>query len=209
MTESEYIKQNKLGFEGDLFARNKFQDIIESNGINTVVETGTYLGSTTRYFAQWADIVHTIEINKYNYEKAKSNLYDCSNVKMHFGNSSQELAKVIATLDKSQPVLFFLDAHWEDYNPLLAELKVIALAGLKPFIAIHDFKVPNKPELGFDSYKGQDYEWDWIKAGIEEIYDEGGYKVEYNSEASGAKRGIIYISPNDTKYTNSSEQNNA
>jgi hypothetical protein len=91
--------------------------------------------------------------------------------------------------------LFFCDSHWGPNNPLLEELKIIKAAGHKPHIIIHDFKVPGHPELGYDTYNGQDYEFDWIKAGIEEIYGTDGYGIKYNSDAIGAKRGIIYIYP--------------
>ena len=187
-----YIAQNKLGFEGDVFAKEKMKHIIESNGIKTIVETGTYLGSTTKWFSQWADKVHTFEVKQDHFNKAKEALKGCNNITMHLGNSAYELSKVIG--DLSDKTFFFLDAHWEDYNPLLDELKVIADSGLKPIIAIHDFKVPDHPELGFDSYKGQDYDLEWIKPSLKLIYGED-YLIKYNTEATGAKRGIIYIYP--------------
>lgn len=193
MTRQEYLKQNEVGFENDSFAREKFKHIIESNNIKTVIETGTYLGSTTKWLSQWTDTVHTIELNPENYNKAVRNLKENRNVEVWHGNSS-ELLKEILALHKDEPLFIFLDAHWNDFNPLLDELKVIADNKLKPIIAIHDFKVPGHPELGFDSYNGQDYDWDWIKDSVKEIYGED-FTVEYNSEAAGAKRGIVFIYP--------------
>lgn len=193
MTRQEYLEQNKAGFENDKFAREKFKHIIESNNIKTVIETGTYLGSTTKWLSQWADTVHTIEVNPENYSKAVKNLRENNNVEVWQGNSA-ELLKEILPLHKDEPLFIFLDAHWESYNPLIDELKVIADNKLKPIIAIHDFKVPGKPELGYDSYQGQDYDWSWIRSSVENIYGED-YTIEYNSEATGAKRGIIYIHP--------------
>lgn len=193
MTELQYLQQNLLGFEGDTFARDKFKSIIDDYGIEVVVETGTYLGSTTRHLASWCKEVHTIEVNEKNYLQASKNLRD-SPARLWLGNSAQVLDKVLA-LVKGKPMFIFLDAHWESYNPLPEELRVIARHGLKPIIAIHDFKVPGHPELGFDSYKGQDYDFEWIRGGVVGIYGENGYTVEYNSEATGARRGIIYIYP--------------
>jgi hypothetical protein len=60
---------------------------------------------------------------------------------------------------------------------------------------IHDFKVPDHPELGFDSYDGQDYEWDWIEGHVEAIYGKDGYIKSYNTDAVGAKRGVVVIEP--------------
>jgi hypothetical protein len=90
-------------------------------------------------------------------------------------------------------VLLFLDAHWEASCPLLDELAAIAESGMKPIIAIHDFKVPNK-DFGFDSYNGQDYTWDWIAPSIEKIYGKD-FKHYYNTVAEGAKRGCVFIEP--------------
>lgn len=212
MTTQDYLKQNKAGFENDIIARERFKHIIESNKIDTIIETGTYLGSTTLWLSQWAEQVHTIEVKQEHFNQAKEVLKDCKNVSMYFGNSADKLKEVLLKIapikeaDKEKfiqykKVFLFLDAHWEDYNPLLKELDVISQFYIQPFIAIHDFKVPNHPELGFDSYKGQDYDFDWIKEGIEKIYGKTGYKVKYNSEATGAKRGICYLSKNE--YPNS------
>lgn len=201
MTAKEYLDQNKAGFENDSIAREKFKHIIESNRIKTVIETGTYLGSTTKWFSQWADKVYTVEVNAENYEKARWNLKDCKNVECHFGNSVDVLSKISNKITAHNispyggPLFLFLDAHWNNYNPLIDELSFIAKNLSLPFIAIHDFKVPGHPELGFDSYKGQDYDWEWIKESVESIYGKDGFEVEYNSEATGAKRGIIYLSP--------------
>src|SRR5690606_34701363 len=91
-------------------------------------------------------------------------------------------------------ILFFLDAHWQQYNPLLDELKVIAEAGLKPVIVIHDFKVPFRDDLGYDSYNGQDYDYTWIQDSLHAIYGSN-FTTRYNDQATGAKRGVIIIEP--------------
>lgn len=199
MTEIQYLTQNLLGFEGDTFARDQFEKIIIEEEILTVIETGTYLGSTTKHFATWGTKVHTIEVNENHFRKAQEALKDFPDVKLWYGNSPEILAQILSRLVTSEleKILFFLDAHWESYNPLLDELTVIANSGVvDPIIAIHDFKVPGHPELEYDSYKGQDYDLHWIEPKLIEIYrGVSNYRVEYNSEATGAKRGVIYIYP--------------
>lgn len=196
---TDYLKQNAIGFEGDTIARDKFKSIVTENKIHTIVETGTYRAATTLHFAEWAKQVHTVEVDKENFEYSKNILEGKENVKLHFGSSEKIMTSILGSMNlkstKKNNVLFFLDAHWNAFNPLLDELKTIAIYGLKPIIAIHDFKVPGHPELGFDTYGKIIYEWDWIKSSIEKIYGIDGYITEYNSEATGAKRGIIYIYP--------------
>lgn len=195
MTEQEYKQQNRLGFEGDTVAKEKMQKLITANDIKTVIETGTYLGSTTKHFSEWAEQVHTIEIKKEHFLEARDFLQDKKNVIMYHGNSPETLDNILSNIDKHELLFIFLDAHWNEYNPLLDELAVIAKHGFRPVIAIHDFKVPGHPELGFDQYKDITYEWNWIEESVKKIYHGVNFTIEYNHKATGAKRGIIYIYP--------------
>jgi hypothetical protein len=190
------IEQNRLGFEGDTFAFEKFRNLVSEHKIDCIIETGTFLGSTTKKFTEMVPEVHTIEVNENNFNNAVNYLKEIKNVHTYRGNSPDVLLYLFGNeISANKNILFFLDAHWNQYNPLLDELKVIAEHRLKPVIAIHDFKVPGHPELGFDTYKDIVYEFDWIKSSIENIYGPNGYNVEYNSDATGAKRGLIYITP--------------
>jgi len=196
---TDYLKQNALGFEGDTFAKQKFTDLCTQFKVHTIYETGTYKGGTTKQLATMAKQVHTIEINDENYAHAFNNLSGTPNVTLHKGSSDVVLDTLLAEINPKAPnksnIFCFLDAHWLAHNPLLNELAIIAKHNLKPVIAIHDFVVPNHPELGFDVYKDIVYNWEWIASSIETIYGKDKYVVEYNSEATGAKRGIIYIYP--------------
>lgn len=205
MTQA-YEKRNLEGFEGDTIMRDKFKQLIDDYEIGVVIELGTYLGGTTKQLASMVGHVVTVEINSEFYKRAKdflkttnplktkSDSIKIDNVTMYGEDSVTVLPSILEALSGSN-LLIFADSHWLDNNPLLAELEIIAQAGIKPVIAIHDFKVPEHPELGFDTYKDIVYEWSWIEESIERIYGKDGYKKEYNSQATGAKRGIIYIMP--------------
>ncbi len=197
MTHQEYIAQNKLGFEGDTFLKVKFEELIHDHKIEQVIETGSFRGCTTRELSRMVKHVYSIEVVEENFKAALVECFGLSNVAITKGSSEKVLPHLIRSLEYPANKLFFLDAHWQQYNPLLDELKVIAtyLSGKPPVIVIHDFKVPGNSELGFDSYAGQDYDFEWIKKDVEAIYGTDGYNVEYNSEATGAKRGVIILSP--------------
>lgn len=186
-------------FEVDAFGKDKylkmqFRNLMEKHDIDTVVETGTYKGQTTKALAYMVNMVHTIELNEAYYHEAFQELSDEHNVKMHLGSSPEIINSLHLELEQ-QNVLFFLDAHWYNYNPLLDELESIHDIGQRPVIVIHDFKVPAHPEFGFDTYNGQDYEWSWIKEHIDRIYGEGNYNYRYNTHAEGQMRGVIFIEP--------------
>lgn len=189
----DYETRNLKGFEGDEIMAGRIKELIKQYGINLVIEGGTYLGGTTRRFAMMCDEVLTIEVNEAYYIRAMETLKPCHNTEMFLG-STLEFLPVLLDICKKKNILFFSDAHWESHNPMLEELDIIAKSGLKPVIAIHDFKVPGHPELGFDTYKDIVYEWEWIRTSVEKIYGDK-FTLEYNSKAEGAMRGILYILP--------------
>ena len=190
----EYLDRNAKGYEGDEFIYIELKKLVDKFKINQIIETGTFLGGTTKRLAELADVI-TIEIVNDNYLKAKQNFDGVKNILALWGNSVDVLKNNLK-LYSHESLLFFLDAHWEQYCPLIDELKTIADHGIKPVIAIHDWKVPGRPDLGFDSYKGQDFTFEWIKDSLDNIYGVDGYSYHYNDQAEGAKRGVIYIYPN-------------
>lgn len=200
MTAADYAAQNALGFEGDTFLKAEIQRLVDKHEVKAIVETGTYMGATTLQFSHMVKCVVTVESEKTHFDAAFKMLQDHmpkdSDIYCHIGSSVDYLKKMIGRAWYHGSVLIFLDAHWGENNPLLQELAIIAETGIKPIIAIHDFKVPDRPELGFDTYGGQDYEWSWIADSIDRIYGAEGYTYHYNSEATGAKRGVVFIEPN-------------
>jgi hypothetical protein len=187
---SEQLARNLAGFEGDFYIGEEIKKLVQKFQINTIIETGTFLGGTTKKLAELAEKVYTIEVDTENIPEAKEFLKDCYNTTVIEG-SSPEVVRDLLKLDHGN-LLFFLDAHSHIYTPLLDELAVIAEANIKPVITIHDWKVPNQPDLGYDSYNGQDYTFEWIQLSIEAIYGDD-YAYYYNDKAEGAKRGVIYI----------------
>jgi hypothetical protein len=187
-------------FNGDTFAEKEFLKLKAEFGIVKAVETGTCFGSTTIFLAKNFGAVCTIEINKEYLSIAVDRFVEAGvrdTVKAYLGDSSVVLADIIKLHRVEDDTIFFLDAHWNNHCPLLEELAAIASAKLKPVIVIHDFKVPNEPELGFDSYDGQPFTYEWIKVFLDVIYGLGGYGFYYNTSETSTeiKRGIIYITP--------------
>lgn len=162
--------------------------------LNTFFETGTYHGNTTKIVSKYFDKVITIENNPDFYQIASNNLKDINNCDLYLGSSPEMMEKCIKKNNNS--IFFFLDAHWEDYFPLLDELKIIKMKNLKPVIAIHDFYVPDEngeAKFGFDSYHSQPLDFSYIKKSIEDIY-ENLYEIIY-STTSTTNSGVIFIYP--------------
>jgi FkbM family methyltransferase len=186
------FKKN-LEFNGDTILSNRIAFLVKKENIDNIVETGTFLGNTTRFFGKISKKVYSIESNKEFYNFAKERLDIGKNVKFYFGQSQDLLDKIIKKIDGK--TLFFLDAHWDKPCPTPHELDAIAKCKIKPFILIHDFKVPFHRELGWDIYPDFEYKFKNIKDKLDKIYGKGEYKYEYNKKAKGAKRGVILIYP--------------
>lgn len=176
----------------------EFLKLIQQFGIRTIIETGTYYGDTTGELLKMVPTVHSIEINSVYYAAARASLGSPAGLKLHLGNSPEVLIRIIPDCDDN--ILFFLDAHWYDHNPLLNELSVIARYEKKnAVIVIHDFKVPDHPEFGFDKFPdGAEYSIDMIRDHLNQIYGRN-YEFYYNTQAEGSRRGVIYIIPKGIK----------
>jgi hypothetical protein len=95
------------------------------------VETGTFLGQTTETASRMFETVHTVEVKKEYYEKAKIKFSNVSNVTCHLGDSSVLLGDICQKLDR--PTCFWLDGHWSAGDtgkgmknvPLYEELELI------------------------------------------------------------------------------------
>jgi len=178
----------------DTFAQKEFEKLQKKHNLKVAIETGTCLGYTTEFLSKIYEEVRTVEIVEDYLTIATTNrLDDCSNVKCYLGSSNKFMPKLLRGLGND--TFIFLDSHWQDYCPLKEELQAIADSGIEPVIAIHDFFVPNNDNLGYDSYNGQPFTFEWLKEDINAIYGEDNYNYYYNNESTGAERGIIYITP--------------
>lgn len=179
-------------FNGDHFIAKEFLNLKNKFNLNTAIETGTNKAHTTIFLASHFKTI-SIEIKPENYAISKNKLKDLNlSADLYLGSSEKVLNEILPKIDDN--TIFFLDAHWKEYCPLEDELKAIAKHKLKPIIAIHDFKEPTNT-LGYDSYNGQDFTFEWLEPRFKEIY--GRYNYYYNTpeKSVGCRRGIIYLTP--------------
>jgi hypothetical protein len=89
--------------------------------------------------------------------------------------------------------LYFLDAHWQEYWPLLDEIKAIRRE--TGVIVIHDMKVPGRPELGFDSYGGKALAYEYVREALR-LWSPG-HRITYNDRTDGCShpRGTGFVFP--------------
>ena len=181
---------DKYLYDEILNLKNKFN-------CSTFIETGTWNGTTISELTKHFDNLKTIEINLEKYIEAKQRNSQNKNVELYCGNSSDILPSI---LSKKNKYMFFLDAHWGDYWPLLDELKIIASFELTPVILIHDFFVPDmngKPKFGYDSYHGQPLDFNYVQKDIENIY--GKQYKNYCLQSTDINAGTGVFLPTNTE----------
>lgn len=81
--------------------------------IKTFVETGTYLGLTSKVASRIVVRVYTIEISENLFVSNLKKYSNYENISFIYGESEHELQKVL-NLDHSFPICFFLDAHFSE-----------------------------------------------------------------------------------------------
>lgn len=129
------------------------RDILTTLSPTAIVETGTFRGTTTEFFAEFAVPVYTVEaVPRFHFFAAYRFRELRDRVHLTLGDSRSFLNRLAAdpTVPKSN-VFFYLDAHWNADLPLAQEITTIFANWQQAVIMIDDFAVPG------DSYAYDDY----------------------------------------------------
>lgn len=137
------------------FSDPHLQEFVASVPWTSFVETGTEEGKTARWVAGLGKPVFTCEID----EVYIANLIGLLPVNVRFYDiNSPDFIVTIKTQNIGHLPLFFLDAHWGAYWPLLDEVQAIAANYNKAIIIVHDAAVPGKPNFWTCRGGGKDNE---------------------------------------------------
>jgi hypothetical protein len=137
---------------GQAGRRRICQEIMHALSPAAIVETGTFRGTTTEYFAQFAVPVYSVEAEPRFHFFAACRFRESKHVHLALGDSRFFLDRLAAdpTVPKSN-VFFYLDAHWNADLPLAQEIGTIFANWQQAMIMVDDFEVPG------DSYAYDDY----------------------------------------------------
>ena len=180
----------------DIFLRERLRQVIDENGIETVVETGLNEGRSTLEFCKMVRQVVGVDIDPACVQITLEHLAKsgATNFTLITGHSPDVLKTIVAQKPANK-TLFFLDAHWGEPWPLPDEIR--SLPKGQGIMVFHDIQVPGK-DFGFDGvmYEGKvcDFTYDLIKHLLTEWSPT--HRVEYMKVASGSYRGAAIIYPN-------------
>jgi hypothetical protein len=160
---------------------------------NLIIETGTFRGTTTEWFAQFNLPVISIEAHAPTYEFAKHRLRRFGNVTLKHAQSEDALAVILPGVPKATTVFIYLDAHWHAYLPLQKELNLISKYLQNFVVLIDDFQVAGDNGYGFDDYgDGNALTMEYLHTCGVDRFDKFYPAIPSNRE-TGARRGWIVI----------------
>jgi len=138
-------------FNGQEKRRNLVEVLLDAIPFEAIVETGTFVGTTTQYLCRLQPTidVYTSELNPIFHSIGKIRLIEHDNCHPHHEDSAvflERISKQVADLC----CFVYLDAHWGASNPLTRELNVIE-GWRKWVVMIDDFAVEGDDGYGFDS----------------------------------------------------------
>jgi hypothetical protein len=143
-------------FNAQIFRKQIYLELIKKIAFSAIVETGTYLGTTTYYLYKYSQLpVYTVELNPRHYGYVKTRFSMQNKIKVYHDDSRNFLKKL--SKDPSfiqKKVFFYLDAHWGEDLPLREEVQIIFENWFKAVVMIDDFKVPSDEKYGYDEYGG-------------------------------------------------------
>jgi hypothetical protein len=142
---------------GQAVRQKVYSEIMDRIDFRAIVETGTYRGTTSEFFAESGLPVYTVEIHPRLYGYAVQRFSGDHRVHVFHGDSPAFLRGLAddPKVSKSK-VFFYLDAHVQDGSryhkaPLQDELEIVFTRWNDAVVLVDDFQVPGTG-YGFDDW---------------------------------------------------------
>jgi hypothetical protein len=183
-------------FNGQTRRRQIFEALARQD-FAAIIETGTYLGTTTQHFAETGLPVFSIEGHARRYGFVKARFFRFRNVSLRLGDTRSQLRKILLELGpeiRQKPLFFYLDAHWKKDLPLGDELDIVLQSCAQPVIMIDDFEVADDPGYGFDDYgEGRALVRTYVEPFMDRYKLSLFYPAAPSADETGYKRGCAVL----------------
>lgn len=185
-----------MGFNDQIKRTAMMLEMVQAIRPQLVIETGTYQGATTEWFADHTDArVISVESSEWFFSYAQYRLSRLPRVQVLLSDSVTALRELAldVSLTKTR-TLFYLDAHWNDYLPLADEIELMVNNWADFIAVIDDFEVDDDAGYTFDDY-GPGKRLD--KSLIPDQYREflaAFYPAAVSEQESSHRRGAIILS---------------
>ena len=189
-------------FNGQRYRCLLVADLIRWLSPKAIVETGTYRGSTTEWLAAFQVPVFSCELSQEHYAFARSRLAACKNVMLFKGDSRSALKTILrGHIDEKngQPILVYLDAHWNDDLPLLEEIDYVYGRCPSSAVVIDDFEVGDDAGYGYDDYGGgKALTLEYLRPVLQKYDLSACYPATPSGPETGARGGCLVSLPSAT-----------
>jgi hypothetical protein len=176
------------------------RDLFKHMHIDAVVETGTFRGGSTEFFATTFKVpVHSVEIHPGFHAYSVRRLNSLADCHLDLDDSRSFLTRLASDSKFHDKVmLFYLDAHWGSDLPLMEEFQIIAGAWKHFVILVDDFRVPDDPGYSFDCYgPGKTLELETFP-GLTEMGMVRFFPSLPSGQETGCKRGCLVLADHET-----------
>jgi predicted O-methyltransferase YrrM len=185
-------------FNGQKARQDLFRHLLQACRPAAIIETGTYLGSSTQFMAESSGLpIYSVDDNARIYGFAKMRLRKYANVKLSLGDSREFIKKFIgaeASKYAGHPLLFYLDAHWGEDLPLFEEVAKIFSSPSQAIVMVDDFQVPDDDGYTYDDYgKGKALTREYIAPAVSQFQLVEFYPTIPSVAESGLRRGCVVV----------------
>lgn len=140
----EWEKRGKCGEPPTLIKQKTVKEYAYLFNIDTLIETGTYIGQMVSATKDAFKEIFSIELDNKLFERAKKKFAHYPHIHIIHGNSGKILPEILASLKK--PCLFWLDAHYSSgitakadvETPIKEELKAILSHSIQNHVILID-----------------------------------------------------------------------
>lgn len=199
LLDNEWKDEPEKYLNGQARRQEIFKEIAANFNLTEVIETGTFIGKTTGFFASYLpdSIIRSCELSPQFHGLAKQRLKSFSNILLTCSDSRTFLSGIDeSNPDRTDQVCFvYLDAHWHADLPLKEELEILAVKRRNAVIMIDDFEVTGDTGYNYDDYgKGKRLAF----SDYQNVFNKLGY-IAYSPSASSAeetgtkKRGSVML----------------
>jgi hypothetical protein len=175
-------------FAGQWARRAALDAIVAGFAPDVIMETGTFLGVTTRALTRWGVPVYSAEIQPQWLHLARLATSRAPGVTLIGGDSVAGLAWVREHVRPQRP-LAYLDAHWQSRLPLAEEVALVMTGWDEAVIVVDDCRVPHDAGYGYDSYDGAAIEEELLQLPADALV---AYPAVPAAREAGARRGTLY-----------------
>ena len=180
-------------FNGQIRRTRTVAELIGRFEPDTLIETGTYFGFTSRYLASYGLPVYTVELDPGIRLFAKRTLRGRPNVTLVHGDSATALGWIASASGIRRPLLY-LDAHSPRGLPLEAELNTVLDRWPDFVLLIDDFKVPGDPDYLFWTFECEALAIETLRLADDVL---AAFPAAPASSETGARRGTVYLGRGD------------